>query len=211
VESSPIRLVCFDLGGVVIRICRSWNEACAVAGMPVRETDLWQQTHPDRLREVAEFQTGRIDAPTFAARLSEQVAGLYSPAEVLDVHHAWMLDEYAGVAELIDRVHDAGLDTAALSNTSHDHWVRIVGYPAVKRLRHLLASHLMGLHKPDPMIFRTLEQQLGYHAGEIIFFDDTPENVIAANGVGWRAHLIDSEADTAQQITAILREESALS
>jgi putative hydrolase of the HAD superfamily len=122
-----------------------------------------------------------------------------------------MLDEYAGVAELIDRVHDAGLDTAALSNTSHDHWVRIVGYPAVKRLRHLLASHLMGLHKPDPMIFRTLEQQLGYHAGEIIFFDDTPENVIAANGVGWRAHLIDSEADTAQQITAILREESALS
>ena len=95
--------------------------------------------------------------------------------------------------------------------TSHDHWVRIVGYPAVKRLRHLFASHLMGLHKPDLMIFRTLEQQLGYHAGEIIFFDDTPENVIAANGVGWRAHLIDSEADTAQQITAILREESALS
>ncbi len=210
VASSPIRLVCFDVGGVVIRICRSWNEACAVAGMPVRDTELWQRTHPDRLREVAEFQTGRIDAPTFAARLSEQVAGLYSPAEVLDVHHAWMLDEYAGMAELIDRVHDAGLDTAALSNTSHDHWVRIVGYPAVKRIRHLLASHLLGLHKPDPMIFRRLEEQLGYRAGEIIFFDDTQKNVIAADGIGWRAHLIDPEADTAQQIAEILREESAL-
>jgi putative hydrolase of the HAD superfamily len=210
VESSPVRLVCFDLGGVVIRICRSWNEACVAAGMPVRETELWQQTQPNRLREVAQFQTGRIDGPTFAARLSEQVAGLYSPAEVLNVHHAWMLDEYSGIGELIDRVHDAGLDTAALSNTSHDHWVRIVGYPAVKRLGHLLASHLLGLHKPDPMIFRALEQQLGYRAREIIFFDDTQENVIAADGVGWRAHLIDPEADTAQQIEAILREESAI-
>ena len=207
VASSPIRLVCFDLGGVVIRICQSWNEACAAAGVSVRDTQLWQQTKPDRLRVIADFQTGRIDAPTFAARLSGEVAGLYSPAEILGVLHAWLLDEYAGVAELIDRVHDAGLDTAALSNTSHDHWGRIVGYPAVKRLRHLLASHLLGLHKPDPMIFRRLEEQLGYRAQEIIFFDDTQENVIAADGVGWKAHLIDPQADTAQQIAAILRDE----
>ncbi len=211
VASSPIRLVCFDLGGVVIRICQSWNEACAAAGVPVRDTQLWQRTQPDRRRVIADFQTGRIDAPTFAARLSEEVAGLYSPAEILGVHHAWMLDEYAGVAELIDRVHDAGLDTAALSNTSDDHWGRIVRYPAVTRLHHLLASYQMGLHKPDPMIYRRLEEQLGYRAQEIIFFDDTQEHVIAANGVGWRAHLIDPEADTAQQIAAILREESALS
>jgi len=210
VTSSPVRLVCFDLGGVVIRICQSWGEACAAAGIPERDTELWQRTHTDRLRVLAEFQTGRIDAPAFAARLSEQVAGLYSPAEILGVHHAWLLDEYAGVAELIVRLHDAGLDTAALSNTSHDHWVRIVAYTAVTRLHHLLASHLLGLHKPDPMIFRRLEQQLGYRAREIIFFDDTQENVVAADAVGWRAYLIDPEADTAQQIAAILREESVV-
>lgn len=206
VAASPIRLVCFDLGGVVIRICRSWSEACAAAGMPVRDPELWRQTNPDRHRVVAAFQTGRIDASTFAARLSEQVEGLYSPAEILGVHHAWMLDEYPSIGELIDRVHDAGLDTAALSNTSHDHWGRIVGYPAVMRLRHLLASHLLGLHKPDPMIYRRLEQQLGYRAEEIIFFDDTPENVAAAGDVGWRAHLVDPAADTAGQIAAVLRD-----
>ena len=178
--------------------------------MTVRDPELWQRTRPIRYRLVEDFQTGRIDAPTFAARASEQVSGLYSPAEILGVHNAWMLEEYAGVAELIDRVHDAGLDTAALSNTSHDHWAQILTYPAVMRLRNLLASHLLGLHKPDPMIYRLLERQLGYRAQEIIFFDDTPENVIAADGVGWRAHLIDPEADTAQQIAEILREESAL-
>lgn len=208
--ASSIRLVCFDLGGVVIRICRSWDEACVAAGMPVRDTALWQQTHPARLRLVAEFQTGRIDALTFATRASEQVEGLYSPAEILGVHHAWMLEEYANIGELIDRVHDAGLDTAALSNTSHDHWDRIVGYPAVMRLRHLLASHLLGLHKPDPMIYRRLEQQLGYRAQEIIFFDDTQDNVIAAGSIGWQAHVIDPAADPAAQIAATLRDHGVL-
>ncbi len=203
-NSSPIRLVCFDLGGVVIRICRSWNEACAAAGMTVRDPELWQRTRPIRYRLVEDFQTGHIDAPTFAARASEQVSGLYSPAEILGVHNAWMLEEYAGVAELIDRVHDAGFDTAALSNTSHDHWAQILTYPAVMRLRNRLASHLLGLHKPDPMIYRQLERQLGYRADEIIFFDDMPENVTAAGAIGWHAHLIDPGADPAEQIATIL-------
>ena len=208
--SSPIRLVCFDLGGVVIRICRSWNEACAAAGMPVRDPTLWQRTGEARRQLFEEFQTGRIDGMTFAARASEQVAGLYSPAEILGVHNAWLLEEYPNIGDLIDRVHEAGLDTAALSNTNHEHLEWMARLPAVTRLHHLLASHQLGLHKPDPMIYRRLEEQLGYRAQEIIFFDDTPENVIAADGVGWRAHLIDPEADTAQQIAEILRAESAL-
>ena len=210
VASSPIRLVCFDLGGVVIRICRSWTEACAAAGIPVRDPTLWRRNGEARSRLVEEFQTGRIDGPTFAARASEQVGGLYSPEEILDVHNAWLLDEYPDIGDLIDRVHDAGLDTAALSNTNHEHLERIARLPAVTRLHHLLASHQMGLHKPDPMIYRRLQEQLGYRAREIIFFDDTQENVIAADGVGWRAHLIDPEADTAQQIAAILHEESVV-
>ena len=105
---------------------------------------------------------------------------------------------------------EAGLDTAALSNTNHEHLERIARLPAVTRLHHLLASHQMGLHKPDPLIYRRLQEQLGYRAREIIFFDDTQENVIAADGVGWRAHLIDPEADPARQIAAILHEESVV-
>ncbi len=43
-----IRLVCFDLGGVVIRICRTWAEGCAAAGLEVRDPLLWRQTKPAR-------------------------------------------------------------------------------------------------------------------------------------------------------------------
>ena len=33
-----IKLVCFDLGGVVVRICQSWAEGCARAGVECRVT-----------------------------------------------------------------------------------------------------------------------------------------------------------------------------
>ena len=206
VPGVSLRLVCFDLGGVVIRICRSWAEGCAAAGMPVRDPTLWQRTRPARRRLIEQLQTGRIDGAAFAAQASDQVAGLYSPEEILGIHHAWLLDEYEGMADLIDRVHDAGLDTAALSNTSHEHWGRLGSLPAVMRLRHRLASHLLGLHKPDAMIYHHLEEQLGYRGEQIIFFDDTPGNVVAARGVGWRAHIIDPEDNPPQQIAAVLRD-----
>ncbi len=206
VRTTTIRLVCFDLGGVVIRICRTWAQGCAAAGVAVRDPGLWRRSWPARKQLIEQLQTGRIDGATFAARASNLVAGLYSPAEILGIHRAWLLDEYAGVAELIDRLHQAGLDTAALSNTNHEHWTRMGDFPAVMRLGHLLASHHLGLHKPDPTIYRRLEQQLGYGPEQILFFDDTPDNVAGARAVGWDACLIDPAADPSAQIAQALRD-----
>ena len=36
----PIRLVCFDLGGVLVKICRSWSDGCRAAGLDVRIDDI---------------------------------------------------------------------------------------------------------------------------------------------------------------------------
>ena len=33
------RTVCFDLGGVIVRICRSWEEGCHRAGVSLRDHD----------------------------------------------------------------------------------------------------------------------------------------------------------------------------
>ncbi len=202
---SAVRLVCFDLGGVVIRICRTWAEGCAAAGLPVRDPDLWQSTGPARRALVHEHQTSRIDALTFAARSSAMVGGLYSPAEILGVHNAWLLTEYEGMRQLIDLLHGAGLETAALSNTNHEHWARMGEFPAVFRMRHLLASHRLGLRKPDHEIYQRVERQTGCAGEQIIFFDDTPDNVGAARAVGWRAEAIDPAGSPAEQITGALR------
>ena len=130
--------------------------------------------------------------------------GVYSPSEVMGVHHAWLLGEYEGVGDVVERLHRAGLETAALSNTSHEHWCRMGEFPAVMRLRHHLPSHRLGLQKPDPKIYHRLERQLGYSGGEIIFFDDKIENVEGARAAGWHGAVIDPTASPAAQITDAL-------
>ncbi len=207
IGSAPpaVRLVCFDIGGVVIRICRSWAEGCAAAGIAVRAPSLWQDASEARHSLVVEYQTGRIDGATFAERTSALAGGLYSPAEIQGIHNSWLLGEYEGVADLIDRLHRAKIDTAALSNTNHAHWTRMGDYPAVARIRHHLPSHRLGLHKPDPAFYLRLEQLLGYCGQEILFFDDTPENVRAAIQIGWRAERIDPLEATAPQIRSALQ------
>jgi putative hydrolase of the HAD superfamily len=199
--------VCFDIGGVLVRICRNWTEGCAAAGLDVRgrtaDTD-WG----GRRRGVArDFSEGRIDVLTFSERLAAATEHLYTPAEVLRIHNAWLLNEYAGIHSLMDRLLTTpNVDTGILSNTNDLHWRRDVGFdglstfPIMARPRHRHASHLLGLMKPDERIYRAFEQHSGYRAGEILFFDDLEENIAAARTLGWRAEQIDHTGDTPAQM-----------
>jgi glucose-1-phosphatase len=209
--NSSIRLVCFDLGGVLIRICRNWPEAIAAAGFPLRGSLPVDSTNSNGLHDLSiQFGTGRIDLAAFASQASRSLQHSYSPDEIIRIHHAVLRDEFDGVERLIDRIHDSGLTTACLSNTNHAHWERMGEFPAVMKLRHRLASHELGLHKPDEAIYRTLEQSLGFIGPQILFFDDLPENVHAARAIGWDAVHIDHERSTSEQIEAAAMERGLL-
>ena len=209
-NGSAIKVVCFDLGGVVVRICRTWDEGCAAAGLPVRDPEKRAATKDARRGLIAQFQTGRIDGAAFAHRISQSMDGLYSPDEILAVHHAWIRGEYDGIIGIVDELHSAGIATATLSNTNHEHWSQMVTAPAVQRIRHLLASHLLGLHKPEPEVFRAAESHLNARPHEILFFDDLQQNVDAARTCGWIAEPIDPRKETAPQIRRVLSKHRAL-
>ncbi len=191
---------------MIIRIGRTWEERFAAAGLDVRNPELWDEIEHVRDELMVQYQTGRIEGNHFAQQLSEALRGLYSPTEIMSIHDAWLIDEYKGVDAIVDRLHQAGLDTTALTNTTPEHWVHMPQFPTVGRLHHRLASHKLGLHKPDPAIYLRLERQLGYKGREILFFDDTEENVQAARAVGWRAERIDPAGDTARQMAEALAE-----
>jgi putative hydrolase of the HAD superfamily len=209
--NNGIRLVCFDLGGVVVQICRSWAEGCTAAGIDVRgdvdglfaDSRGWEELNGD-------YQCGRITTDEFARRFTELVDGLYTPAEVLRVHRAWTREEYPGVGALVDRVHEAGLETAVLSNTCEDHWEVLHELPAFRALRNRHGSHELGLRKPDPAIYAALEEAVGFGAEEIVFFDDLVKNVEAARGRGWDAVTIDPLGDTAGQMEGALVERGVI-
>ena len=58
--------------------------------------------------------------------------------------------------------------------------------------------------KPGEEIYRAFEKLTGFRAGEILFFDDLPENLETAQRLGWRTELVDHDGDTASQIAACL-------
>ena len=205
-----LRIICFDLGGVILRICRSWEEGCKAAGIEVRGMADRERTAAERRETIEAYQCGQIECTAFAQRIAQLLDHLYSPQEIMAVHNAWVLGEYPGVAGLIEDIHTAGLQTACLSNTNHAHWVQLHESQAVMSLRTRLASHELGLHKPDPAIYRAAERQLNAQPSEIIFFDDLPENVQAARECRWDAVQVDHAGDPAAQMRVALIERGVL-
>ena len=200
-----IRLVCFDLGGVIVRICRSWTEGCQAAGLDVRgDVDPLSLPSDGWRRVEAAYQTGRIDGRTYAQRCSALVDGLYSPEEIRRIYDAWILGEYDGVEQMILRIHEAGVHTAVLSNTSHEHWLHMRQYPAFRQLRNKHGSHQLRVRKPDEAAYGALEKSTGCRGGEILFFDDTVENVAAARRLGWTAEHVDPLRSTSALMTEAL-------
>jgi len=221
-ETTPARIVCFDLGGVLVRICGTWSEACRVAGLAERDEPSAPDMEEKRRSLAALLEVGRISLDEWAAGVSRAFEGAYSPDEAKCTHHAITLGEYAGALALIDELHEAGVATACLSNTNHAHWVRLVHhdgvvpltgeseYPSVARLKKQFASHLLGVAKPDAAIYVQFERLVGLQGPAILFFDDRAENVDAARRRDWRAHRIDPEGDPIAQIREHLRHEGLL-
>ena len=196
--SSDIRLIVFDLGRVLVRICDSWDHACAVARLPVklrpRDAALKAALH----EPTALMETGRIDTAEFCRRVARVFE--VEPDHVSAILDCYLLGAYSGVTELLDELNAAGYVTACLSNTQTEHWNQMrdatnrAALP-MDRLRHHFASHLLGLRKPDDAIYARVERDTGFAGPQVVFFDDMSENVEAARRRGWRAHHIDRVRD----------------
>jgi putative hydrolase of the HAD superfamily len=215
-----VDLVVFDLGGVVVRICRSIGEAGKLVGIDVPDDLLTPEARAARKALHRDYERGLLACETFFARAAETTGGRLTPEQFRAMHLAWITGEYEGVGPLIDELHAVGLDTGVLSNTNASHWSQMQEddgphgplFPSARKPRHRHASHLLGLAKPDAAIYRAFADRVAAARGapldpaRIVFFDDLPENVEAARAQGWHAHRIDHTASPAQQMRRLLRE-----
>lgn len=205
-DSAAPRVVCFDLGGVLVRICASWHEGCAAAGIKPRAFDDSSGARLERERLGRAHQSGAMGDDAFFAALARSLGNGWTRTHTRRVHEAWILGEFEGVAGLLNELNRAGVATACLSNTNDVHWKQMEReLPVLSLLHHRHASHLIGSTKPEPDIYAAFERAVGCRAESVIFFDDLPENVAAARERGWDAHQIDPTRHTVDQICGVLR------
>ena len=186
------KVLLFDLGGVLV-------DFAGLRELP----DLLEEAPPlDELRRrllsspaILAFERGQITADDFARQfLAEWRLGL-EPEAFIALFRSWNRAPLEGAHELLARLRPRHR-LACLSNTNELHWEDILdGHGLRPCFDHHYASHLLRLAKPDPEIYSFVAEDLGCTAADVVFFDDSPENVEGARRIGMAAHQVDGIAE----------------
>jgi putative hydrolase of the HAD superfamily len=194
--NDSVKVVCFDIGGVLARITLDIEQASRVAGVsPILDKGLFSD-YPFYL----EYQRGALDCNTYLESFSSVLGR--DVADALAIHNGLVVGPYPGTWELVRELNSKGVTTACLSNTNALHWEYMTtgAIPALAELRYLLASHVIGLEKPNLAFYRHFETVVEVTPADVVFFDDVEANVLGAREAGWRSELIDPLGDPARQI-----------
>ncbi len=90
----------------------------------------------------------------------------------------------------------SGVTVAILSNSPHAMQTAADRAPWRTDVDHLFISASMGLMKPDPEIYSTVADRLGFNGSGIAFVDDKQINLDGALDAGWNAHLWMDDTET---------------
>ena len=197
-----IRVVCFDIGGVLVHVATTWEEAMQSAGLTPSPK---AHGRLDGFPAFDLFQEGQLSIEAYLDELSDYLD--IPVGDALLAHDHILMDPTAGTIEIVRELNAAGWTTACLSNTNSPHWSELLRperFPNIAALQLKAASQELGYAKPDARIFRAFEELAGARPDEIIFFEDGPANIAGAQACGWNAIHIDPRASQQGQIRAAL-------
>jgi len=209
---STVKIVVFDLGGVLVNNVDSWEDALDKIDLKKHSILDNNAFRSELSRLNQDLRTGKIRPEKYYSYVSEATGGVYSPSDISQIFIARQIAEYPGIDEVVDMVDATGVSMGVLSNTNPVHWHDLRKnpnddrFPTVGRLRNAHASHLLGYAKPDPEIYREFERRTDFYGSSILFFDNHEENVNTARRLGWQAERIDPKDHPAGQLKRYLKE-----
>lgn len=107
------------------------------------------------------------------------------------------------MVSLVHELADEGRTLGLLSNIISDLVPRFEARHGdlLARFDALTYSCRIGVAKPDPRAYEICAERLGAQPSDVIFFDDTERNVIAARRTGMRAELFTSPSQVRSLVT----------
>ncbi|WP_052941344.1 HAD family hydrolase [Chromobacterium subtsugae] len=174
----------FDLGGVLV----DWNGIDPLirlsGGRLSREEArlFWMHFH-----WTEKLDLGACTPLEFSAAMADELR-LDLSAEAMQAQlRSWNRGAFPGARALLEKL-SADWQLAALSNINSLHWQQVSEeFQLLDLFGHTFASFQLRLRKPQPEIYRHVQQTLGLAPADIAFFDDNIECVAAARAEGWQA------------------------
>jgi len=193
----------FDLGGVVFGIDfeNAFSHWAAQAGVPAEiiesryRIDAWYEQH----------ERGEIEAAEYFDALRETLDITISDEQFAAGWNAIFETEFAGAFELI-RSLSTRIPVYAFSNSNAMHqkcWERKYA-KTLGLFRQVFVSCDLGLRKPEAAAYRHVTAAIGSEPENVLFFDDTRENVDGAREIGMSAVQVRSFADIRSNVTEFL-------
>jgi epoxide hydrolase-like predicted phosphatase len=173
--------VLFDFGGVLTTsVWDSFAAFCRSEGLDDDAVKNLFRTDPEAMQELRELETGAITEQEFERRFGLRL-GLEDPDHLIDSMFSGMRPDPQMVAA-VKELRAAGVLTGLLSNSwSTAHYDRQL---LEELFDAAVISAEVGMHKPQPEIYRLAAERLGVKPEECIFVDDLRENCEGAEAVG---------------------------
>jgi HAD superfamily hydrolase (TIGR01509 family) len=193
-----IRVLLFDVGGVLVQL----------SGVEVMLEWLGETITADELlrrwllsNAVRQFESGKIDAGEFAAGVISDFGLRIEPQRFLESFTAWPTGLYPGTLEMLALI-PRSYQRALLSNSNALHWPRVLDDMKLGAAfdRHFV-SHLTGRIKPDSDAFEHVVDSLACLPDQVLFLDDNPLNVEAAQRFGMHALQVRGATETRGVLT----------
>lgn len=200
-----IRAAVFDIGGVLeytpkLGVETKWEQ---ILGLNARELNR-------RLYEV--WKDGSLGHCTEADvhRRIQELIGMTD--QQLDTFMADIWMQYLGELNVELNDYFIGLrsnyQTAILSNSfvgAREKEQAAYGFEDHTDL--IIYSHEVGIAKPDPDIYQMTCDRLGLQPEQIVFLDDVPINIEAAQKLGMKGVLFNNNAQAISEINAYLNQQ----
>lgn len=196
-QRNEIRVVLFDVGGVLVKL----------SGLSVLLSGLGHRVTAERVRTlwltspiVRSFETGQMEAAAFAEQMVAELGLQVGSEEFLTELYARSHRILPGAVELVRRVPPAYV-RATLCNTNALQWASFAEHRGLMgAFDHHFVSHLTGKIKPDEEAFQHVLATLGCEGPALLFLDDSHLNVAAAKRVGMTAFQVQGPAEAEQAL-----------
>lgn len=183
------KILLFDLGGVIV----PWTGIGAIEQLTgLSAEQIGKKFSGSDI--ISAYEIGQCSDDEFAREMISQFNFDMDLNGFKAAWQSWVLAPYAGTLDMFSQLRP-DYHLACLSNTNALHWAGL-DY-LYEHLDCAMASHELGLAKPNPEIYQRAYEILGGDANiapeDIWFFDDSPVNVTAAAHYGFSSFQVDSQ------------------